>query len=114
MIDLPTARDHKGKYRLVVWCRACRLQRELSFKSLVDDGRGDSPVINLRFRCTNCGSRLTDAWCQVAICYAAEIGWLQPAGGLPGHQGGQQSEEQWAGFVGGDLSQRHGNRCPPV
>jgi hypothetical protein len=59
--DLPTARDYKGNHRLVVWCRACRLQRELSFKTLVDDGRGDIPIINLRFRCTNCGSCQTDA-----------------------------------------------------
>ena len=59
--DLPTARDYKGNHRLVVWCRACRFQRELSFRSLVNDGRGDIPIINLRFRCTNCGSRMTDA-----------------------------------------------------
>ena len=61
MTDLPTARDYKGNHRLVVWCKACRFQRELSFKSLVDDGRGDIPIVKLRFRCTNCGSRLTDA-----------------------------------------------------
>ena len=60
MSDLPTARAYKGNHRLVVWCKACRYQRELSFKSLVDGGRSDIPVINLRFCCTNCGSRLTD------------------------------------------------------
>jgi len=38
--DLPTARDYKGNHWLVVWCKACRFQRELSFKSLIDDGRG--------------------------------------------------------------------------
>ena len=59
--DLPTARDYKGNHRLVVWCRACRFQRELSFRSLVNDGRGDTPIINLRFRCTNCGSHMADA-----------------------------------------------------
>ena len=58
--DLPTARDYKGNHRLVVWCRACRFQRELSFRSLVNDGRGDTPIINLRFRCTHCASRPTD------------------------------------------------------
>lgn len=63
--DLPTARDCKGNHRLLVWCKACRVQRELSFKSLVDDGRG----VNLPFRCTNCGSRLTDAVCQEAIIH---------------------------------------------
>jgi hypothetical protein len=59
--DLPTARDYKGNHRLVVWCKACRFQRELTFRSLVADGRGDIPITNLRFRCTNGGSRLTDA-----------------------------------------------------
>jgi hypothetical protein len=58
--DLSTARAYKGNHRLVVWCKACRFQRELSFKTLVDEGKGDIPIINLRFRCTNCGSRLTD------------------------------------------------------
>ena len=49
MTDLPTPRDYKGNHRLVVWCKACRFQRELSFKSLVDDGRGDIPS-------SSCGS----------------------------------------------------------
>ena len=42
-----------------------RFQRKLSFRPLVDDGRGDIPIINLWFRCTNGGSRMTDAavWC---------------------------------------------------
>jgi hypothetical protein len=61
MTDLPTARDYQGNHRLLVWCKSCRFQRELSFKALVADGRGDIPIINLRFRCTNCGSHLTDA-----------------------------------------------------
>jgi hypothetical protein len=34
-----------GQGHLVFWCKACRCQRELSFKSLVADGRGDIPVI---------------------------------------------------------------------
>jgi hypothetical protein len=59
--DLPTANDYKGNDRLVIWCKACCKQRELPFRTLVDEGKGDIPIINLRFRCSNCGSRLTDA-----------------------------------------------------
>ena len=61
MTDLPTVRDYKGEHRLVVWCTASPFQRELSFKTLVDKGKGDIPVVNLRFRCTNCGSLGTDS-----------------------------------------------------
>jgi hypothetical protein len=39
---------------------ACRHQREVDLQALVDAGRGDVPLIKLRFRCSNCGSRLTD------------------------------------------------------
>jgi len=43
-----------------VWCKSCRHQREVDLQALVDSGRGDVPLIRLRFRCSNCGSRLTD------------------------------------------------------
>ena len=33
---------------------------ELEFRKIVDLGKGDVPVVKLRFRCENCGSRLTD------------------------------------------------------
>jgi hypothetical protein len=60
--DLPTPRSYlKGDFRLIVWCEACRRQRELDFQTLVDQGHGEVPVLHLRFRCDNCGSRLTDA-----------------------------------------------------
>ena len=38
----------------------CRYQREADLQGLIDTGRGDVPLIRLRFRCSNCGSRLTD------------------------------------------------------
>ncbi len=60
--DLPIASAYlRFDYRQVVWCKACRNQRELSFRSLVEDGKGDVLVAHLIFRCTNCGSRPTDA-----------------------------------------------------
>ena len=62
MTDLSTARDYlKSEIRLVIWCKACRHQREIGFQTIIDQGRGEVPVVQLRFRCENCGSRLTDA-----------------------------------------------------
>jgi transposase-like protein len=39
---------------------ACRHRRNADLQGLVDAGRGDVPLVHLRFRCANCGSRLTD------------------------------------------------------
>ena len=60
---LPTPRSTlRFRYaRVLVWCKACRRQREADLQALVDAGRGDVPLIRLRFRCSNCGSRLTKA-----------------------------------------------------
>jgi Zn finger protein HypA/HybF involved in hydrogenase expression len=58
--ELPTARDYlKSNVRLIIWCKACRHQIEMEFRKIVE-GEGDVPVVKLRFRCENCGSRLTD------------------------------------------------------
>lgn len=59
--DLPTPRSTvRSRYaRVLVWCKACRHQREADLQALVDAGHGDVPLINLRFRCSNRGSRLT-------------------------------------------------------
>ena len=56
--DLPTPRSTvRSRYaRVLVWCKACRHQAD----ALTDSGRGDVPLIRLRFRCSNCGRRLTD------------------------------------------------------
>jgi hypothetical protein len=35
-------------------------QRAADLQALVDASRGDVPLIKRRFRCSNCGSRLTD------------------------------------------------------
>ena len=60
--DLPTPRSTlRSRYaRLLVWCKACRHQPEADLQALVAAGRGDVPLIRLRFRCSNCGGRLTD------------------------------------------------------
>ena len=59
--DLPTARSYlKSNVRLVIWCKACRHQREVEFQTIVDQGKGEVQIVHLKLRCTNCGSRLTD------------------------------------------------------
>jgi hypothetical protein len=59
---LPTPRTtlHARYVRVLVWCKACRHRRDADLKALVDAGKGDVPLVELRFRCSNCGSGLTD------------------------------------------------------
>jgi hypothetical protein len=45
----------------LVWCKACHHQAPADLLALIDAGRGDVPLIRLRFRCTNCGSSITDS-----------------------------------------------------
>jgi hypothetical protein len=45
--------------RVLVWCKACRHEADADLQALVDAGRGDVPLSQLRFR-ANCGSRLAD------------------------------------------------------
>ena len=59
--ELPTPRTTlRTAYVRVRVCKSCRRQRDADLQALVDAGRGDVPLIHLRFRCTNCGSGLTD------------------------------------------------------
>jgi hypothetical protein len=57
--ELPTPRTTlQSRYvRVLVWCTSCRLQRDADLQALIDAGKGDVPLINLKFRCSNCGSR---------------------------------------------------------
>jgi hypothetical protein len=38
----------------------CQHQAEANLQALIDAGRGDVPLIHLRFRCSICGSDRTD------------------------------------------------------
>jgi hypothetical protein len=73
--ELPTPRTTlQSRYvRVLVWCTSCRLQRDADLQALIDAGKGDVPLINLKFRCSNCGSRLTDF-----VCTSKDAGWVQP------------------------------------
>jgi hypothetical protein len=61
MNDLPTPASYGNSgWCLTVWCKACRYQTDVEFPALVKAGKGNIPLVNLRFRCTNCRSLLTD------------------------------------------------------
>ena len=78
--DLPTALTmlpQAGGLCLLVWCKACHHQAPADLQALVDVGRGDVPIKDLRFRCAQCGSRLTDS----VVMARERLGWL-PATGL--------------------------------
>jgi hypothetical protein len=63
MNGLPTPRTTlRARYvALLVWCKGgCQHQADAYLHCLVESGRGDVPLIHLRFRCSNCGSDRTD------------------------------------------------------
>jgi hypothetical protein len=63
MIDeLPTARSMASTgLKWHIWCRACRWSEDADFQKLINVGRGDVPLVELKWRCGNCGARLVDA-----------------------------------------------------
>ena len=52
---LPTVRTLAG-HDLAVMCNACQRAVEADQPALIAAGRGDVPVVELRFRCGACGS----------------------------------------------------------
>ena len=58
----PTPRStlRTGYVRVLVFCKACRHQANADLDALISAGHGDVPLRELRFRCTNCRSRLID------------------------------------------------------
>jgi hypothetical protein len=63
--ELPTSRTtFAARYvAVLVWCKSCRHQAAADLVALIDAGRGDVPLVDLRFRCGNCRSMLTDFVC---------------------------------------------------
>ena len=49
--------------RVVLTCWSCRHQRDADLQGLVDAGRGDVPLIHLRWRCSQCRSARIDMIC---------------------------------------------------
>ena len=60
---LPTARTTlcTGYLRLLVFCNSCRHQAEADLQAIVESGRGDVPLTELQFRCSQCGTDRTDS-----------------------------------------------------
>jgi hypothetical protein len=44
-----------------VWCKARHHEAPADLQGILDAGRGDVPIKDLRFRCAQCGSRPTDS-----------------------------------------------------
>jgi hypothetical protein len=59
--DLPTARTMAPTgLRVHVWCKACRHSVDADFDALIRDGKGDVPLVQLKWQCAKCRSGLTD------------------------------------------------------
>jgi hypothetical protein len=58
----PTARTtlRTGYVRVLVFCNSCRHQADADLQAIVDAGRGDVPLTELQFRCSQCGTDRTD------------------------------------------------------
>jgi hypothetical protein len=89
--SLPTARTtHRAGFLCVlVWCKACHHQAPADLQALVDAGRGDVPLKDLRFCCTRCGSRLTDS-----VVTAEDALGVQP---WRAEAGGPRLRDAWRG-----------------
>jgi hypothetical protein len=48
-------------FRWHVFCKSCHWAIDADFQKLIADGRGDVPLVELRWRCGRCQSRLIDA-----------------------------------------------------
>jgi hypothetical protein len=46
---------------LSVSCRGCLHRALADLQAIIDAGRGDVPIKDLKFKCTECGSSLTSA-----------------------------------------------------
>ena len=61
---LPTARTtlRTGYVRVPVFCNSCRHQADADLQAIVESGHGDMPLIELRFRCSQCGTAAPTSW----------------------------------------------------
>jgi hypothetical protein len=49
-----------GYVRVLVFCNSCRQQADADLQAIVESGRGDVPLTELRFRGSQCGTGRTD------------------------------------------------------
>lgn len=64
--DLLTARTtlQTGYVRLLLTCRSCLRSGDADLQGLIDGGRGDVPLTQLKFRWSYCGHREVEALIQ--------------------------------------------------
>ena len=98
--DLPTARTTLY-VRVLVFCNSCRHQADADLDAIVESGRGDVSLTELRFRCSQCGTHRTDfVVTSRTTRNRGDQGRQQPAGakdrgdGLR-RAGGHQQQEAW-------------------
>jgi hypothetical protein len=62
MTELPIGHSlARTGFRLMIWCKACRTEREMSGADIVATGKGDVPLIHLKWKCPRCRTnRFTD------------------------------------------------------
>jgi hypothetical protein len=46
--------------RFLLTCKSCRHQRDADLQALIDAGRGDVPLTELRWKCARCSHRRID------------------------------------------------------
>ena len=67
MYELPTPRTMATTgLQWHVFRKSCHWAINADFQQLITDGRGDVPLVNLRWRCGRCQLRLTDG---------CDVGW---------------------------------------
>ena len=62
--ELPTPRTTlaAGHLDVLVWCKGgCGRSAPVDLPALIEGGKGDVPLIHLRYRCSRCGSVRTDS-----------------------------------------------------
>jgi hypothetical protein len=74
--DLPTPRTTlAARYvRVLLTCWHCRHQADADLQGLIDGGRGDVPLVRLRWRCARCKSDRID---MVVTSHARVVPWGQ-------------------------------------
>jgi hypothetical protein len=59
--QLPRRSTLQARYvAILLTCRSCLRNRDADLEAPVADGLGDMPLIELRWRCSNCRSRRVD------------------------------------------------------
>ena len=75
----PTPRDYLRGPDWQVYCKDCLHKSYADMETLVDAGFGDTPLIELRFVCSACGSRNVDGVCTgTRYGMNAESGTMRP------------------------------------